>query len=52
VGRYAVGRLDGRAMAIKKIHFRSAVPPWAKNDALEMLHEAGGLYELSSVVDP
>ena len=35
----AVGRLDDRAVAVKKIHFRSAVPPWAKNDSLEGLHE-------------
>ena len=35
----AVGRLDNRAVAVKKVHFKSAVPPWAKNDALEGLHE-------------
>jgi hypothetical protein len=35
----AVGRLDDRAVAVKKVHFKSAVPPWAKNDALEGLHE-------------
>ena len=35
----AMGRLDARAVAVKKIHFRSAVPPWAKNDALEAMHE-------------
>ena len=35
----ALGRLDNRAVAVKKIHFRSAVPPWAKNDALEALHD-------------
>ena len=26
-------------LAVKKVHFKSAVPPWAKNDALEGLHE-------------
>ena len=35
----AVGRLDERAVAVKKIHFKSAVPPWADNDSLELLHE-------------
>ena len=30
----AVGRLDARAVAVKKVHFRSAVPPWAANDSL------------------
>ena len=35
----AMGRLDARAVAVKKINFRSAVPPWAKNDALEAMHE-------------
>ena len=24
---------------MKKIHFKSAAPPWAKNDAIESLHE-------------
>lgn len=35
----AVGRLDDRPVAVKKIHFKSAAPPWAKNDAIESLHE-------------
>ena len=35
----AVGRLDDRPVAVKKIHFKSAAPPWAKNDAIETLHE-------------
>ena len=35
----AVGRLDDRPVAVKKIHFKSAAPPWAKNDTLESLHE-------------
>jgi translation initiation factor 2-alpha kinase 1 len=35
----AVGRLDDRPVAVKKVHFKSAAPPWAKNDTLESLHE-------------
>ena len=35
----AVGRLDGRLVAVKRVPFRSAAPPWAKRGVLEALHD-------------
>ena len=35
----ARGRLDGRLVAVKRVPFRSAAPPWAKRGVLETLHD-------------
>lgn len=34
----ARSRLDGRLVAVKRIPFRSAVPPWAPQQQLEAAH--------------